>query len=74
MILGIVSIPAVAAFGSGGLIGLVAVTLGGFGFRDARGGRGWMAITGVVLGAIAVLVILGYLVALLTDDKPGLRS
>ena len=39
---------------------------------DAGAGR--MAMIGIVLGAIAMLVILGYLMGEFTDDKPGLNS
>ena len=75
LVLGLVSIPAIAAFGSGGLTGVCAARWMSLGFVARAGhGRGWMAVTGIVLGAIAVLVILDYLVALLTDDTPGISS
>lgn len=65
LISGIVSIPALALFGSGGFIGLGAVVLGVLGIRRARQGDGRIAfaIAGIVLGTISVLVIVGYFIS-----------
>ena len=65
LVCGIVSVPALAAFGAGGFIGLAAVVLGAFGIRRARQGAGRLAlaIVGVLLGTLSVLVIAGYFIS-----------
>jgi hypothetical protein len=72
LVVGIVSIPALLACGLGGLSGVVAIVLGIVGISaanrspDARG-KG-QAVTGVVTGALAVLLAIGFWAFVITVD------
>jgi len=64
MVVGLVSIPALLACGIGGLSGILAIVLGIVGLGAAnklpdRRGKG-LAVTGIVTGALAVLLAIGF--------------
>jgi hypothetical protein len=66
---GLIAVPAAFLFGLGVIFGAAALILGRLGLQRANAGegrRGW-AIAGIVLGAIAILLVLGYLIDVATD-------
>jgi amino acid transporter len=67
LVTGILSLPLLIACGLGGLVGLVAIVLGVLGVRKAAelGGLGRGAsITGIVTGALSVVLAIVFLVVL----------
>lgn len=67
MILGIVGLPLSFVFGTGGILGLLAIILGIVAFvklRKVAAAKKGMAITGIVLGSISL--VLGIMMAIFT--------
>jgi hypothetical protein len=66
---GVISIPTVFLFGIGALFGVIAILLGRQGLeRSKRGdGRRNLSILAIVLGAVSILLLLGWLIDLAVD-------
>lgn len=67
MVLGIISLLALCAYGLGGLMGVVAVVLGHLARAQIRRGEGsgdGMAVAGLITGYIAVILVLVFLLVL----------